>query len=288
MKLTDFQKKLAWVVGILSIISLWIAFPMIFKALIESYKLPKNFNEFGPFGDIYGSLNTLISSIALCAVAFSTYLQVTSIKETRETNTKQLNLAKEAHDEQVKESRNAIFANKFYSLLNYKDEMLKTFVVQKNNKKIQGREIFDIYCKHFENLIEDTWKDVENYNKMNILSEIRKCDRCFDDGVEFSDWYSHFLKIADIIKLIKNSELPDSEKDFFFSVLRTSMTMREQITLFWVAPVVPQIYPVLEDSKIFNLFYGKKLIPYGQQFYKRGHFNSNSWKGVFDETETPA
>ncbi|HAV5300019.1 TPA: hypothetical protein JI044_16480 [Acinetobacter baumannii] len=288
MNITDFQKKMIWGVGVLSIVCLWIAFPFIFKLLIEAYKFPKDFTDFGPFGDIYGSLNTLISSIALCAVAFSTYLQVTSIRETRETNTKQLNLAKEAHDEQVKESRNAIFANKFYSLLNYKDEMLKTLVVKKDNKIHEGRKIFDIYFNYFENLIDNDWKDLKRFNENVIINEIRKCDLASDEGIEFNDWYSHFLKIADIIKLIKNSELLDSEKDFFFSVLRSSMTMREQITLFWVAPVVPQVYPILEDSKIFNLFYGEKFIPYGQQFYKRGHFNSNSWKNVFDETQTPA
>jgi hypothetical protein len=274
-----------------AVIAAWLSFPIFFEWLITKHFLidPEKYGQkFGAVGDTYGSLNTLISSIAMCAVAYSTWLQVTSLKETRKMNRDQMTLTKEVHDEQMTASRNAIFTTKFYSLLNYKDEMLKTFAVQKDSKIYEGREIFDIYFKYFENLLDNDWKDLKKFNEFIIIDEIRKCDKSFDEEVEFSDWYSHFLKIADIIKLIKNSELPDSEKDFFYSVLRTSMTMREQITLFWVAPVVPQVYPDLENSKIFNLFYGEKFIPYGQQFYKRGHFSSNSWKSLFDETENPA
>lgn len=104
MNITDFQKKMIWGVGVLSIVCLWIAFPFIFKLLIEAYKFPKDFTDFGPFGDIYGSLNTLISSIALCAVAYSTYLQITSLNETRVTNKEQLKLAEKSHQEQLNES----------------------------------------------------------------------------------------------------------------------------------------------------------------------------------------
>jgi hypothetical protein len=122
MKLTNFQIKLAWIVGIGSIICLWIAFPFLFKTLLSFYSFPEKFNEFGAFGDIYGSLNTLISSIALCAVAYSTWLQVTSLKESRRANEKQLSLARDSHIEQIKESKNAIFTSKFYGLLNLKNE----------------------------------------------------------------------------------------------------------------------------------------------------------------------
>ncbi len=315
MNLNDFQKRLLWGLGILFILILWITFPLIFKEwvftlLVKPPFTPEAFATLGPIGDIFGGLTAFFTSLTLIIVLYSAYLQrqankdareamfeqlkqakeasAEQLKQAKESTKQQLDLAEATRDAQIKESQNAIFTTKFNSLLNYKDEMLKTFVVRKDNKIYNGREIFDIYFKHFENLVDSDWKDLKEFKKANIVTEVRKCDKSFDEGIEFSDWYAHFLKIADLIKLIKNSELPDSEKDFFFSVLRTSMTMREQITLFWVAPVVPQIYPILEDSKIFNLFYAEKLIHYGKQFYKRGHFNSNSWKDVFDETENPA
>lgn len=300
---------------------LWFFFPLLFKYWVFHYIVTPpfttlDFANLGPIGDIFGGLTALFTSATLIIVMYSAYLQRQAnidarnamaeqlkqareataeqlkqakeateeqLKQARESTKQQLDLAEATRDAQIKESQNAIFTTKFNSLLNYKDEMLKTFMVTKDNKIYEGREIFDIYFKHFENLIDNNWKDIKKFNKFSIIEELRKCDRSFDEGVEFSDWYSYFLKIADIIKLVKNSGLQESEKEFFFSVVRSSMTMREQITLFWVAPVVPQIYPVLEDSKLFNLFYNDKFIPYAQQFYKLAHFNSNSWTAVFGE-----
>ena len=92
-----------------------VIFPLIFSKIIGHTlgDLSLYGENLGSIGDIYGSLNTLVSSIALLAVAFTTYLQVISLKETRKANSKQLNLAKDAHDEQIKESRNAILLINF-------------------------------------------------------------------------------------------------------------------------------------------------------------------------------
>ena len=114
-------KNLPWG-WILLGVTLWFLFPWIYSVLFSLIiKNPEYYGDrFGAVGDIYGSLNTLISSIALCAVAFSTWLQVTSLKETRDSNAKQLNLAKEMHDAQIKESKYSNFINIYNSLMNYK------------------------------------------------------------------------------------------------------------------------------------------------------------------------
>ncbi|KHO15228.1 hypothetical protein NT90_11410 [Acinetobacter baumannii] len=286
MNLTGLQKKLIWGVGILSIICLWIAFPLIFKTLIDAYKLPEDFKDFGPFGDIYGSLNTLISSIALCAVAYSTWLQITSLKETRESTIKQQNLTQAIHDEQIKESRNAIFTNRFYSLLSYKEEILKSLCVTYEGKAYQGREIFDLYFYYIDKLFSNEWKGRIYFHKNVLLSEIYKCDKLVNDGKEFNDWYVYFLQTVNIINLIKNSNIDKGEKEFFYNILRSSMSMHEQITLFWVAPVTPQVYEFLRETSIFNLFFNKNLIPFGKQFYDETFFNNKSWGDVFNKDPT--
>jgi hypothetical protein len=51
-----------------------------------------DFTKLGPLGDIYGSLNTIVSSIALCAIAFTTYLQVISLKQEKLLLSKWMNL----------------------------------------------------------------------------------------------------------------------------------------------------------------------------------------------------
>lgn len=294
MNLTNFQKILIWGVGVLSIICLWIAFPLIFKALIESYKLPANFNSFGPFGDIYGSLNTLISSIALCAVAFSTWLQVTSLKETRVTNTKQLELAEQLHDEQIQESRNAIFATTFYSLLNFKKDRLNNLSIPRGEqddsenhviKLVPALHVIEDLAENIVEILTSNPDEFRGLSKDKLLNEFYF--RMIDLGYgSFSFILSYFRTYFDLCNLIKNSKLTKSEKDFYKSVLSNSMFPHEQILLFWIAPMISDCE--LEDSEIFTLF--DKFTDFKNfalEFHKESHFKNEIWKNYF-KNENPA
>ncbi len=266
-----------WLISITLGLFVLLTYPIFFNWwAVNFWNVPENeltdFTKLGPLGDIYGSLNTIVSSIALCAIAFTTYLQVISLKETRKITT-----------EQMDESRNAIFATKFYALLNYKDEKLKTLSVKRDGIEYFGCQIFDFYFCYFDNLFKKEWKELTTYIEQDIYSHIRKCDLEVNDGKEFSDWYAHFLQIANLIDFINTSDLTEKDKDFYFNVLRSSMTMREQITLFWIAPVTPQVYAKLKNGRIFNLFFNKKLVHYGIQFYQDKNFESFNWQKVFDE-----
>lgn len=295
MNLTDFQKKLAWGVGILSIISLWIVFPLIFKLLIDAYKLPDDFKDFGPFGDIYGSLNTLISSIALCAVAFSTYLQVTSIRETRETNIKQLNLAKEAHDEQVKESRNAIFANKFYSLLNFKESKLNRVVLSRiketdpdfpEYEEVSGLKAMEDLALEFHEIMTANKSVYVNYYSSELLEDFEKAvDRLGYNSVNLLISYFHIY--IDLLNLINTSNISKNEINFYKSVLSNSMYQYEQVVFFWISPMFGALD--LRDSEIFTMFgYLEEFEVFALEFHDISHFKYDEWKNVFLEYENPA
>ncbi|EPS7819915.1 hypothetical protein ACK0BW_08015 [Acinetobacter baumannii] len=295
MNLTGFQKKLVWGVGILSIISLWIVFPLIFKVLIDAYKLPDDFKDLGPFGDIYGSLNTLISSIALCAVAFSTYLQVTSIRETRETNTKQLNLAKEAHDEQVKESRNAIFANKFYSLLNFKESKLNSVVLSKiketdpefpEYEEVSGLKAMEDLALEFHEIMSANKNVYANYYASELLDDFEKAvDRLGYNSINLLISYFHIY--IDLLNLINTSNISENEINFYKSVLSNSMYQYEQVVFFWISPMFGALD--LRDSEIFTMFgYLEEFEVFALQFHDISHFKYDEWKNVFLEYGNPA
>lgn len=288
MNLTDFQKKIVWGVVILSIISLWIAFPFIFKLLIEAYKFPKDFTNFGAFGDIYGSLNTLISSIALCAVAFSTYLQVTSIRETRETNTKQLKLAKEAHDEQVKESRNAIFANKFYSLLNFKENKLSTVVLTKKKEtdsdfqefeEVSGLKGMEDLALEFHTIMSSNKNAYVSYYPGELLEEFNQTvERLGYNSVSLLLSYFHIY--IDLLNLIGTSNISENDKNFYKSVLSNSMYQYEQVLFFWISPMFGALD--LRDSEIFTMFgYTEVFEDFALQFHDISHFKHDEWKNIF-------
>ncbi|MGQ1349695.1 hypothetical protein ACT4VF_10670 [Acinetobacter baumannii] len=297
MNLTDFQKRLLWGVVFLSIISLWIAFPVIFKALIESYKLPEDFNSFGAFGDIYGSLNTLISSIALCAVAYSTWLQITSLNETREMNKKQLVLTKEIHDEQITESRNAIFTTKFYSLLNYKNEKLNSIVLNKKKysskeeghkeedshiveyQEISGIQAIEEFSREFYKIMPNYKNSYPNFNQQQLVADFYKVSR--ELGYEtINILISYFHIYMNLCDLIKNQDMTENEKDSFKSILSNSMFQSEQVLLFWLTPMF-DIFE-LENTEIFTQI-GRvdAYIPFAKKFHKSSHFRYEEWKEVF-------
>lgn len=297
MNLTDFQKKLAWGVGILSIICLWIAFPLIFKALIESYKFPEKFNSFGPFGDIYGSLNTLISSIALCAVAYSTWLQVTSLKETRETNIKQLKLAEDSHNEQLNESRNAIFANQFYSLLNYKLEKYKSLEFEckisrytQEGKKVNGLGVLQILTSYFSIEIEKNPKLFMEKSEADLRLHFMTITLLFFKE-PISPLLSYFYIYKNLLNLIKDSKLNDQDKAVYLDILCNSMFLEEQMVLFWISPIFTDLKKSIEDSRLFNqMWYDDSLKEYALKFHKKHTFRTTDWINVFDEeiNENPA
>ncbi|BFM83510.1 hypothetical protein JUNP543_1844 [Acinetobacter baumannii] len=313
MNLSDFQKKLIWGVGILSIVCLWIAFPFIFKLLIEAYRFPDDFTNFGPFGDIYGSLNTLISSIALCAVAYSTWLQVTSLKETRKTNIKQLKLAEDSHNEQLNESRNAIFVSQFYSLLNYKKDKLNSIELNfKTDELIAKEEEIDPNAERakpnknikliklnglsvIQKLVEE-FNDFSNYHPLELskfsIPELLSnfytvSEGKFDDPI--SPIISYLYIYKDLIELITRANISIEDKEHFKSILRNSMFQEEQILLFWVSPIFVNLRFFLKGSELFNQF-GLSLgyKNYALQHHEKSHFHLKEWKDFYDNQKKPA
>lgn len=110
MKLTDFKTKSAWVIGILAIISLWIAFPLIFKYWVYKFLVTppfttEHFASLGPIGDIFGGLTAFFTSLTLIIVLYSAHLQNQANKDARDAMDKQLQQARNATATQLREAR---------------------------------------------------------------------------------------------------------------------------------------------------------------------------------------
>ncbi|MDC4909060.1 hypothetical protein NQ998_18725, partial [Acinetobacter baumannii] len=204
-----------------TVVAAWLSFPIFFEWLITKHFHinPEDYGKkFGAVGDTYGSLNTLISSIALCAVAYSTWLQVTSLKETREVNKLQIDLAEKNHLEQLNESRNAIFANQFYSLLNYKREKFNSIVLecrypinQIGEKKANGLVVMQILTTDFVTRLDEDPNFYENLNQLEIRTQFFEIGRqLFNDPI--SPVISYFFIYKNLISLIRDSEISDKDK----------------------------------------------------------------------------
>lgn len=291
MKLTDFQTKFAWGIGILIILLIWMIFPLIFKQLISVYDLPENLKDFGAFGDIYGSLNTLISSIALCAVAFSTWLQVTSLKETREANERQWLLAKEAHDAQIRESRYAVFASMFNGLMVLKQTKLESLKIKNLYSEYIGFEIFNFLADSFSKSFDNKFSNVYLLSENEVRNHFFRVLKELNGDQKFYDLGSFFLLYENLLNLIHESGLDNDEKEYFKAAVRNSMSGAEQLTLFWMGAYSPKFKLFLKDSQLFSQFYSDKMMPFAIKFHDKSSFSHptilKNWDR-FSKEKTPA
>lgn len=272
------------------IILAWLFFPNLFQWwALNVWSIPADqldeMGKLGPFGDIYGSLNTLISSIALCAVAFSTWLQVTSLKENKIANEIQVKLTKEAHDEQMRESRNAIFANKFYGLLNYKNDKLNQIKIlykpHDNLIEISGFKAFEQLARIFVNTLRENPNFYKN-KSVNLVKEHYKEILANNFNNNINALISYLYLYADLINLIKESDIDEKDKNFYRNIVRNSMFQAEQLVYFWIGIFYDKLYNSLDGSDLFNQFYADYFFSFAAEFHKESHFYDEWAKRLFN------
>lgn len=102
------QKVTLCVVLLIVLLIAWGLFPLFFKWLMIGIGSKETaLKDFGTFGDIYGSLNTLFTSATLIIVMYSAYLQRQANNDAREAMEKQLQQAKEDTEKQLQQAREA-------------------------------------------------------------------------------------------------------------------------------------------------------------------------------------
>ncbi|WP_151713590.1 putative phage abortive infection protein [Acinetobacter bereziniae] len=285
--------KYLWGIGALILLLIWLFFPSIFNWwAVHVWNLSgSNLDRLGPLGDIYGSLNTLISSIALCAVAYSTWLQTTSLRETRDANGKQMKFAEQVHDEQIKESKSATFTTKFYSLLEYKDAKLKhlIFTIEaknesvKGNRSIGGLELMEeLSATFYHDILKNQPKAYDNLTIKDLENELtNEFQKHVSNSI--SSLISYFYIHCEIVKLISDSDITNSEKEFFQNVLQSSMFQTEQIVLFWISPIY-KFTPILKNGFVFNqIGFRDHLQFYALKHYDSSFFKHDAWQDFFKE-----
>lgn len=325
------QKVTLCVVLLIVLLIAWGLFPLFFKWLMIGIGSKETaLKDFGTFGDIYGSLNTLFTSATLIIVMYSAYLQRQANKDARDAmerqlqqakedteeqlkqareateqqilnaqqlahiqleharqNSKeQLELAKATHDAQIKESKDAIFTTKFYGLLNYKNDLVNRFELNYNNKMYSGPEVFVLFSEKFKELIVNEWINLDLLNKDELEEEIILFEKKCNNNNEFTDWKPYFSIYVSMLKLIQKLD-NNEDKNFFMGLLRNSMNMYEEITLFFLAPYYEDIYDGLCNSYIFSQFYHETAVPYALKFYNAHHFASKKWIDTFINSQTP-
>lgn len=280
--------KYLWGIGALILLLIWLFFPSIFNWwAVHVWNLSgSNLDRLGPLGDIYGSLNTLISSIALCAVAFSTWLQVNSLIEMRNANSKQFDLAKLMHNEQLRESQISIFNNQFFALLNFKNDYYTkmSFIKREKNREesFLAKKFFEETSKRVKfslKLYKDNISSMDSdYLKMSFNSSTFEY---FENSESFT-LYSYYSIYAQLLMLINDSVLNDTEKKIYKTIIANSMNYHEQVTLFFVIPMFDEFKQVFKNSNIFTHFWGDDFKGFALKHYDESYFNLPQWIDFFE------
>lgn len=313
MKLTDFKTKSAWTIGILAIISLWIAFPLIFKywvfkLLVTPPFTTENFASLGPIGDIYGSLTALFTSATLIVVLYSAYLQREANKDTRQAMADQLQHARDAtatqlkqarkavddqltqardatvqqltlvqatHDAQIIESKYAVFSSMFNILLNQKKTVLDSIYTGK--EEFKPKVIFETLGLEFEHLIANNWKDlnheVKKVEDMIFNQFLVSMDENMEKSFSFNELTSYFYMYIPLLLLIKNSSLKKEDKKIYFMVLSHSMTHDEQVTLLWFLIFSGDIKEALKDTQLIDTKFDINQMEFIMNNFHKSYFS---------------
>lgn len=298
------QKVILCVVLLLLLLIAWALFPLFFKWLMIGIGSKETeLEDFGTFGDIYGSLNTLFTSATLIIVVYSAYLQrqanndareamARQLRQARNANKKQLRqsqlstkrqlaLAQATHNEQIRESQYAIFNNAFHALLTLKENKFNDLEVIVGEKSYRGNAIFKRITIAFKDLNDKRWKDGIVPSKTEIEIAFKLIFESKNEE-EVDIIYSYFLIYESLYDLIRNANfmnIPD--KYYYKRLISNSMRIQEQITLCYISSYVERYHHFLEDSQIFGQFYLVEMSGLVRKYHKPSYFFGGNWINVF-------
>lgn len=282
--LTTGKVNYFWLIVIFLVIFTFLTFPVFFSLWAKYFwnmnsENIESFGKLGPLGDIYGSLNAFVSSAALCAVAYSTLLQLKALGEAKNT------------------SNNSALTDQFYALMTFKNEMFYQLKFEKilsydesrknNNqptKMISGFDALNLIAEKFRIKlnVDDEILDSKYSKRLTYFKKF--IDSIFVD--EVNSMISYFYIHGELIKLINNAEVSEEVKESLKSILRNTMLQEEQIVLFYFASIFKEINFSLKDSEIFNKFHYPMYHKFALKFHNESHFKSDGWKEFFRNNET--
>ncbi|WP_373351017.1 hypothetical protein [Acinetobacter bereziniae] len=240
---------------------------------------PIQLSDLGALGDIYGSLNTLFTSVTLGIVAYTTGLQRKANEYTYNSNQIQINEAKYSN-----------FSNLFYSLLNHKQVKLNSLMIKKNETIYDANKIFMEITEELSRLCRTEWESLDNIDKKNIKDHFIEFINTNLEKYFYAQIHAYFLVYSDLLDLINRSEISEENKIFFRRIVSNSMTGPEQIALLWVSAYQNELNTSLNDSQIFKLFYSNDVLRFAKKFHRKSQFSNSkfikNWDN-FSNQQTP-
>lgn len=223
MGLTSFQRQLACTVLIFVLFLGWCLFPLFFKVIMNGVGIDSpQLSEYGPLGDIYGSLNALLTSITLGMISYTAFLQHKVSKVVKQES----------------------FRNMFYGLLQHNREIINSIkfnkclnlkLIRLNNEVWGSVRIFGELSNAFSQFLKENDHRIESLTRAEVRKELRKFVSDSTNNNLSNGFYSSFKNYKSLVDYVKKeSFLTKVEKEYYFSVIRNSMYYGEKKALLWL------------------------------------------------------
>ncbi|MCV2441909.1 hypothetical protein [Acinetobacter bereziniae] len=201
-------------------------------------------------------------------------------------STQQLELAQATHREQLNESQISIFNSQFFSLLNFKNDYYKQMKFNKTEDNDSFTYVADEFFEELAKTIKTSFRIfVTNVEEMDSeyldLSFNSKTSKFFEN-MESYTLYSYFRNYVQLLKLINDSILSETEKKRYRTIVANSMNYYEQVTLFFIIPMFEEFQAEFKNSEIFSHFWGERYTAFALKYYDESYFNLPKWNEFFN------
>lgn len=188
--------------------------------------------ERGPFGDMFGAVNSLFTGLAFGAVIYAIFLQRHEISLLKEELDRNGNLWREqqaAAEGQLRLQNKQQFETTFFNLLRIFGDLVESIDLRsKGAVTAQGKDVFPIFLKRIrsqESFRADGW-----YDSMprKIWAEDVYAD--FYNNNHKSELGHYFRTLFNLYKFVDRSDVED--KKFYTNLIRAQLSNDETMLLF--------------------------------------------------------
>ncbi|UOG18652.1 hypothetical protein [Acinetobacter sp. PK01] len=199
--------------------------------------------DLGPLGDIYGSLNTLFTSLTLGVIAYTAILQYRVSKVMQKDS----------------------FKNMFYSLLEQNREIINSIkfpqfekigLIKVKSETWDSVKIFSELSDTFTEFLEKNHHRIESLTKEDVRKVLRNFVTDKTKNTRSNGFYSSFKNYKSLINYVKHEEiLNEEEKSFYFSVIRNSMYYGEKkaLLLLVISSSNDEYLECFKDTSLLDL-----------------------------------
>ncbi|WP_426008275.1 putative phage abortive infection protein [Aeromonas salmonicida] len=205
-------------------------------------------NDLGPFGDVYGALNTLFSGLAFAGLIISIRLQSSELKETRNEMSRQST----QFESQAKALDRQVFENTLFQLLGFNNQIINSANIDVK-VALQAHELVHVYGNGRE-AFKSLYRYLVKLLKANQFTTHSDTYVRFHN--DFGDTLGHYFRnIYQILKLIDASSFSAQEKKDYSNMLRAQLSKYELGMLFYncISPLGSDKFkPLLEKYEFLE------------------------------------